>query len=961
MTTAPYRPVDADEAARIQAGLHGWAVRTLESLYAARSEIAHRAAALRAEVAGLASNGPSSGIMGDLVVLSSPAESAEFTAVCQLGAAVAAVDGDFQRAEDLRRSLERTAEETDPSRRRGLEREAINRGLELRGWFQDTDLDERLAFCRQRLVEPGGDFDDYSAGAAVALGLPAPVGRPAIVAAKDLSAIVSTRALAIESDTIREDHIRAIKAGYQGLVERRIATKLSELDLDVLRQATPGGIRIASLEAAGITTVLGVWQNRHQLATVPGIGADSARELQLAASRLRSAVKDDLGRRLVRIDLRPDDRVLTDLLRRLIAVIELDERIEPSRSFLAKVSQTLGDWTPAQPDAELWLLHRFSPRRALDVARYLASTAEEARQLGLTAIAVANHDSDTVWATFRQRSSELYSLLGEIVGIAVDQDAVQGHVSQEIAARVNEQVLRTDQLRTSLRGYQAFGAKFALVQRKVILGDEMGLGKTIQALATMAHLADGGATHFLVVCPNGVLINWIQEIRRHTRLTPYRVHGTDRDAEHARWRSRGGVAVTTYGTLSNLTWKGNYELGLFVADEAHQLKNASTLRARAAAQLIQRSSRSMLMTGTPIENRVEEFSTLVRYLQPEVADRLNDVEVLIGAEAFRQVSSPVYLRRRSDDVLTELPDLVITDDWVALTAEEDEAYLDALADKHFAQLRRVAFVGASKVEESSKISRVMELVAEATANGKRVLVFSYFRDVLQRLADALGDVSVGTITGSLTPEARQGLVDRLAESSSPKALLAQIEAGGQGLNIQSASVVVLCEPQVKPSLEDQAIKRAHRMGQIEKVVVHRILTPDSVDERLLEILDRKRTLIREYVNVSEVAEATPEAKDMSDQEIARVVLAEERKRRSAALRAREGRPTQAEPAAKAPAVQAAKPGSSGPRSLKASPQKPPPRAAPPTVVRQPETSQYQPDICRSCDRPISITGHCGCS
>ena len=138
-------------------------------------------------------------------------------------------------------------------------------------------------------------------------------------------------------------------------------------------------------------------------------------------------------------------------------------------------------------------------------------------------------------------------------------------------------------LKVSLRGYQAFGAKFALAQGRSFLGDEMGLGKTIEALAAMCHLRAEGATHFLVVCPASVLINWAHEIRSHSTLTPYRLHGLDRDRNHRAWQLRGGVAVTTYESLRSvpIPYPDGIRLGLLVVDEAHYAKNPAAVRTKA--------------------------------------------------------------------------------------------------------------------------------------------------------------------------------------------------------------------------------------------------------------------------------------------------------------------------------------------------------------------------------------------
>jgi SNF2 family DNA or RNA helicase len=136
----------------------------------------------------------------------------------------------------------------------------------------------------------------------------------------------------------------------------------------------------------------------------------------------------------------------------------------------------------------------------------------------------------------------------------------------------------------------------------------------------------------------------------------------------------------------------------------------------------------------------------------------------------------------------------------------------------------------------------------------------------------------GPISGSVPAARRQRLVDEFAAADGHAVLLCQIEAGGVGLNLQAASVVVLCEPQVKPTLEHQAVARAHRMGQVRTVQVHRLLATDGVDQRLLHILKNKDRLFDAYARRSDVAEASPDAVDVSDGSLARRIVEEEQQR-----------------------------------------------------------------------------------
>lgn len=353
--------------------------------------------------------------------------------------------------------------------------------------------------------------------------------------------------------------------------------------------------------------------------------------------------------------------------------------------------------------------------------------------------------------------------------------------------------------RVSLRGYQSFGARFALAQRRVVLGDEMGLGKTVQAIAALAHLAAEGQHHFLVVCPASVLINWTREIRTRSTLRALPVHGPDRHEAYAEWGERGGVAITTFDTLHTLpapadpSPKGKRTatdaptaptLGMLVVDEAHYVKNPDTRRTKSVALWTERCDRVLFLTGTPMENRVEEFRTLVRHLRPDLLPAVRNGTAAAGPHAFRKSVAPAYLRRNQEDVLTELPALVQVDEWVELGAADRDAYDRAVGDGNFMAMRRAAYADP---EKSAKLQRLRELVAEAADNGVKVVVFSYFRDVLAAVEQALEKGVFGPISGSVPAARRQQLVDDFTQAAGHAVLLSQIEAGGVGLNLQAAS------------------------------------------------------------------------------------------------------------------------------------------------------------------------------
>jgi SNF2 family DNA or RNA helicase len=406
----------------------------------------------------------------------------------------------------------------------------------------------------------------------------------------------------------------------------------------------------------------------------------------------------------------------------------------------------------------------------------------------------------------------------------------------------------------------------------VIVGDEMGLGKTIQAIAVLAHLKSTSASgRLLVVCPASVVVNWTREINERSALRVHRVHGADRDHALKSCKKYGDVAVTTFDTVRAVDLE-DADFAMVVVDEAHFLKNSATQRSRNVRRLLARADRALFLTGTPLENRVDEFKNLVGFLQPSLVENLDGMYV--SSERFRQHVAPAYVRRNQPDVLAELPELVISDEWEEFSAEDRGSYRRAVAEGNFMAMRRAAF---DQPSHSTKLARLKEIVDEAGANGHKIIVFSYFRDVLDTLGRALHQ-AYGPLTGSVTPVHRQELVDRFAAASYGAVLLSQIQAGGVGLNMQAGSVVIICEPQVKPTLEAQAIARAHRMGQVRGVQVHRLLTPEGVDQRMVEMLDDKQRLFDEYVRRSDIASASPEAVDISEATLAKTIIEQEQER-----------------------------------------------------------------------------------
>ena len=684
-------------------------------------------------------------------------------------------------------------------------------------------------------------------------------------------------------ERLHDDVRRAYQASHAAAVRGR----LQALQIDKLRDVTGARLPVTKLEEAGYRTVADlVSATPEVLRQVPGIGATGAERTAEAARRIAEAVEQNTGV-TADMDLRGPDAaaLLSSLYRARVADRVLEKVREPAARIGGALVGLADTAKPLSGRVRRLFMRQTRRERAVQAATQLEALFSEPKTVReLQRIDAANERlrgkpprPGTARNDFEKHSADYFSTLSRIVGSQESPKAARGFLTDDLATRVADQQLDETHLRVSLRGYQSFGARFALAQRRVVLGDEMGCGKTVEAIAALAHLRAEGAKYFLVVCPASVLVNWMREVASHSSLRPHRLHGTERDASLRSWVRNGGVGVTTFEALRGIDVPPQIEVSMLVVDEAHYVKNPDTIRSAAVRAWSDRVERVLFLTGTPMENRVEEFRNLVDYLQPELVSSIGEIDAVAGSEAFRRAVGPAYLRRNQEDVLTELPELVQVDEWDDLGAEDAEAYREAVAARSFMAMRRAAYASADPAS-CAKLRRLVEIADEAGENGRKVVVFSYFRDVLDLVCATLGERAVGPLTGAVPPTRRQEMVDQFAQKKGHAVLVSQIQAGGVGLNMQAASVVILCEPQVKPTLETQAIARAHRMGQIRRVQVHRLLATDSVDQRMLEILETKKELFDSYARRSDTAETMPEALDLASPALARQVIAAERER-----------------------------------------------------------------------------------
>lgn len=653
------------------------------------------------------------------------------------------------------------------------------------------------------------------------------------------------------------------------VIMERTLQELRNQDLDVLSRKR-SGIRLKALRDGGYRNVADVYTApEYQLASLYGIGTDSASQIKETADEIARDVS-----KTIKLKISSDERTsaATALLRE---AYQYDLACKASMVIAPEIRTHLDDVVKQLSSLALlhnniwWTFSNLPIKRKCIQAYQLLETGLTPEEIAAIQdfcrelqrdISVSDQQ---LWEDFDKRSADYFGLLEKLCPSAFGNDDTLYGLPEDLAQEIQEQAYFPNGLKVTLRRYQEWGVKYILHQGKVLLGDEMGLGKTVQAIAAMVSLRNTGARKFLVVCPASVLPNWCKEIGKKSMFHPVKVHGTGRQAAFDSWNRNGGVAVTTYETLSTLQIPSGLEYDLLVVDEAHFIKNVNAQRSQAVRMIGTYTKRLLYMTGTALENKVDEMISLLQPLNPKVAGQAERLAFMSTAPLFRQTIAPVYYRRKREDVLTELPDITYSNEWCDLLPQEREAYTYAVFAKNRSAIRKVSWV-TSDLEQSAKARRLREIVDEAESDGRKTLVFSNYLETIDRVREMLGDRCTQPINGSVDVNRRQAIIDEFEKMPAGSVLPLQIQAGGTGLNIQAASVVVICEPQLKPSIENQAVSRAYRMGQSRKVLVYRLLATDTIDERIDDMLSAKQAVFDAFADISEAADATQQEEQQID-------------------------------------------------------------------------------------------------
>jgi superfamily II DNA or RNA helicase len=440
-------------------------------------------------------------------------------------------------------------------------------------------------------------------------------------------------------------------------------------------------------------------------------------------------------------------------------------------------------------------------------------------------------------------------------------------------------------LNAALRPYQAYGAAWmgSLLEAGFggVLADDMGLGKTVQVLALLQARREAGAPGpALLIVPTSLLHSWQTQAARFTPdLRVLVLHGTGRKARRDA-ALQADLVITTYPLLArDRDWLAGRDWPLVILDEAQVLKNPAAQMAKALREIP--AAGRLALTGTPLENSLQDIWTLVDWINPGLlGDRKRfqsvfrtPIEKQGDAAAQARLNRrlrPFLLRRTKEEVAAELPARTEILEQVDLPKPQQALYetvrsamdarvREAVSRKGLAgaritvldallKLRQVCCDpglvksdAAASVTESAKRARLRELLAELVAEGRRVLVFSQFVEMLRLIEADLAEAGIAHLTLTGQTQNRAGVLQAFSNGDAPVFLLS-LKAGGVGLTLTEADTVILYDPWWNPAVERQAMDRTHRIGQTKPVFVHRLVASGTVEEKILEMQTRKQAL-----------------------------------------------------------------------------------------------------------------------
>ena len=573
---------------------------------------------------------------------------------------------------------------------------------------------------------------------------------------------------------------------------------------------------------------------------------------------------------------------------------------------LARFAERMQQGETAEYGKQLTLYHHpdsFSPESRPVLDFLLAGLAAMTDGLALT---------DREWSNGRitlprYRALYLDAVLREREGVYLRRDpALRELLSRSRSATENEYPL-PESLRSVLRPYQQHGYRWLRTMEELgfggILADDMGLGKTLQVIALLLAAKESGSDRrpSLVVCPTSLVLSWEREIQRFAPALRALCVVGDAAARQALLEQTAGydVLLTSYDLLKrDVALYRGLEFHYHILDEAQYIKNSSTQNAKAVKAI--RSAQRFALTGTPVENRLSELWSIFDFLMPGLLFRYSRFRERFETPIVRQgdeqaltqlsrMTAPFILRRLKRDVLTELPEK--TERLLPATMEnaQRQVYRDTIQElrRQLEDSRDGRFSGQSRITalalltrlrqiccdprlccegytgESCKLEACVELLKEAAAGGHKVLLFSQFTSMLALIRQRLEEEQIGcyVLQGSTSKEQRAALVDAFNRDDTPVFLIS-LKAGGTGLNLTGADMVIHYDPWWNLSAQNQATDRAHRIGQKNPVQVVRLVVRDTVEEKILRMQEDKWRLAEAVVTADGPSIASLSAEEL---------------------------------------------------------------------------------------------------
>ena len=441
-----------------------------------------------------------------------------------------------------------------------------------------------------------------------------------------------------------------------------------------------------------------------------------------------------------------------------------------------------------------------------------------------------------------------------------------------------------------LRDYQQAGLNWLYFLNKYglngILADDMGLGKTIQALALILTLKDQKRfKRALIVAPVSTLSNWINEIERFApSISTFLYHGPSRQQQIDNIES-ADVTVTSYGTLRNdIEQLLNYSFTYLILDESQMVKNPLS-KSYKSVRIINAENR-LSLTGTPVENSTTDLWAQMNFLNPGLLGTLPDFKRRFSkaiekdhdtskSELLKKIIFPFILRRKKEDVLKELPPKEEIILYATMDKKQRQIYEKI---RHFyknkvsqkieknglnkssmiifealLKLRQAAILPSliSKNYEhipSCKLDLLKLKIDEVLSENHKALIFSQFRGSLSRIREWIKGLNVGYTYLDGSTRNREDVIRAFQEEDDKKIFIISLKAGGLGINLTASNYVFLFDPWWNPAVEMQAVDRSHRIGQMNKVTIYKLITKDTIEEKILMLQDKKRNLVKDIIS-----------------------------------------------------------------------------------------------------------------